>query len=106
MPIAPCCPRCGQTLPPKLALKAPLSPWQWRIVERVHAAGKNGIFSDDLFDFAYCNDPDGGPVGGRKTLAQRIHWINKKLKLDGKEIRAPKGGPGTPTAYVLKDIGK
>lgn len=99
-----CCPACGQTLPAKLKLKAPLSPWQRRVVERVHAAGKEGIYSDDLLDFAYGADEDGGPLTGRKALAVRIYWINKKLKLDGKCVRAPKGGHNTPTAYVLKDL--
>ena len=99
------CPCCGQTLPPDLPFGLKFSPQQQRIVERVRRAGPNGICSDDLFAFAYKDDPDGGPLSGKDCLYVRVRQINCKLAKVGKVIRAPRGGNGGgATNYVLKDL--
>ena len=98
------CPSCGQTLPPEMPAIG-LSPQQCRIVERVRKAGPYGICSDDLFTYAYADDPDGGPLSGKQCLQTRMWQINRKLAAIGKVIRAPRGGKnGGATNYVLKDL--
>ena len=98
------CPCCGQTLPDAFPDGVHLSPIKRRIVERVRRAGKNGILTDDLFDFVYADDPDGGPLSGKICLQAHVWQINRRLRVIGKVIRAPKGGNRRATSYVLKDL--
>lgn len=102
--MAKICQCCGQSLPRHLKLSVVLAPSQRRLVERVHKAGPNGILSTDLFDYLYSDDPDGGPLSGNKAIHVRICSTNKKLKLDGLRIRAPRGGVGGHTNYVLEKL--
>lgn len=83
-----------------------LAPSQQRIVDRVRRAGPNGIASDDLRDFVYADDPDGGPLWADATLHTRIWQINRKLKAINKVIRAPRGGHGRggPGFYTFRDL--
>ena len=98
------CPCCGQTLPPEMPFGLKFSRGEMRIVEMVRRAGPNGICSTDLFECLYANDPDGGPLTGKKCLQVRVWKINRKLKRVNKLIRAPHAGRGAPTNYVLKDL--
>lgn len=102
--MARVCECCGQSLPPRLKSKARLSVLQRIILERVHRAGINGILSTSLFDYVYADDPDGGPLTGMKALHVRIYHINQKISLDGLRIRAPTGGMGGHTNYVLEKV--
>ena len=98
------CAACGQTLPSELPGVA-LSAEQRRIVDRVRRAGPHGIHPEDLFDFIYRDDPDGGPETGIKTLHVRVMFINRKLKSIGKVIRSGwRNGGSRP--YVYRDLKK
>jgi hypothetical protein len=97
-----CCPACGQTLPEKPLLDgAYFTPHQSRIFEIVVRAGSSGIGSDDLFDALYRDDPDGGPLSGRKSMYTTIGALNRKLAHHGLRLRATPNGRRTAWNYVL-----
>ena len=98
------CSCCGQTLPEELPFGIKLSKLKMRIVERVRRAGPHGILTDDLFDFVYRDDPDGGPLTGKTCLHVHVNQINRELAKVRKVIRAPVGGTRVSTNYVLKDL--
>jgi hypothetical protein len=77
---------------------------QRKMIERVHRAGTEGICSTDLFDYMYGDDPNGGPDHGVKAMASFICNLNKKIKKDGRRLRAPKGGMKLPGNYVLEQL--
>ena len=93
---------CGQTLPEKPVLNGThLTPYQKRILEIVTRAGKNGISTDDLFDKLYAEDPDGGPLTGRKSLYAIVSALNDKLEHHSMRVRAQPNGRRAAWNYVL-----
>jgi hypothetical protein len=52
---------------------------KYRIVECIHRAGGRGKTSQDVFDYVYANDPNGGPDSGVKIIAVHVCRINKML---------------------------
>lgn len=79
---------CGQTLPVEVPfMEAGLSPQQFILVARVFAAGKHGVAREQLFNFIYDADPNGGPLTGVKTMHVQKCQCNKKLKKVGLQIK-------------------
>jgi len=97
------CPTCGQTLPPPCP-DVRLTPQQARIFERVRKAGKWGIRTDDLVAWLFADREDGGPDTAVKVLHNQVFHLNKRLKLLGKVVRAPKGSRAGPSTYTLRDL--
>lgn len=100
-----CCPTCGQTLPddtlpPGLVLRNN----ELKIFKTVKRAGPNGIATPDLLAKLYTDDPNGGPLWALQSMRVQIHKLNSKLLNHGLVIRAPRGGKGYPTEYVLKQL--
>ena len=52
---------------------------KYRIVECIHRSGSRGKTSQDVFDYVYASDPNGGPDSGVKIVAVHICRINKML---------------------------
>ena len=52
---------------------------KYRIVECIHRAGAGGRKSQDVFDYVYGGNPNGGPETGVKIIAVHICRINKML---------------------------
>lgn len=100
-PPAQLCRCCGQTLPPPRPESLALPPGYSIIFDRVHRAGKYGIWQRELFEHVYGNTPNGGPDSGASSLRTRIFYLNKRYLLKhGMRIRA-KSGRGS-TGYVLQ----
>lgn len=98
-----CCPTCGQTLPPDKPLGLELRGHQLTIANLLLKAGPHGLDTDVLFARLYENDPNGGPLTGKKILSVLVNQLNKRLALVGKKIKATSYGPG-PCSYVMKDL--
>ena len=94
-----CCPACGQTLPPGIPKGLVLRAGHQRIYDIVRRAGPYGITSTDLCDKVYADDPNGGPLDARNTLACRIVYLNRKLKPFGQRVTC--GGGRSDGAYKL-----
>lgn len=93
----PCCPSCGQFLPPARPLGLRLSRGDEELLGHVRRAGVHGIPTQALFDRLYADDPDGGPLTGVKVLHVRVNTLNRRLRSVGKVIWA------RDRRYVLMD---
>jgi hypothetical protein len=101
--MTPVCRCCGQTLPPEIPGLV-LSTHQQRIFAIVRRAGRWGVTSDALFERLYADDPEGGPLSGRRSMHVIVQNLNIKLRAHGKRIRCPPRGRGVPGVYVLEDV--
>lgn len=93
------CPTCGRPMP-ELRSGVELPRVKARILSMVMR--HPGINADDLADWLYGNDINGGPDGGRKTVHVHINQINRLLKLAGESIRL-RGGKYTGYQLVQAD---
>lgn len=76
-----------------------------RIVEVIHKAGAHGATSDQVFDYVYGDDPNGGPETGVKIIAVHIWRINKALAPHGIRIRHTGiGRGGSAGVYLMEPL--
>ena len=94
------CKSCGQLIPPKLPIDS-LSPLQQRIY---NALSRGQMNSDALFDIAYRNVPDGGPMSGKQSLYVVIRVLNRKLARLGTGIRISRYSLARSSTYRLEQI--
>lgn len=93
------CSCCGQTLPPARPKDLQLPAGYAVIFDRVYRAGKHGIHRQQLFDYIYGADPNGGPDTGLNTLRSRICYLNRRLRKYGLEISSP----GYTSHYAVRE---
>lgn len=86
------------------ALSVRLTPLQRQIVNLVQRAGDEGIGSDRLFDLLYSDDPNGGPLTGKKCLHVLVWQTNSALRAVGMAIHCSRGGRGASGFYRLIQI--
>ena len=96
------CKCCGQTLPSPRPKDLQLPTGYALIFDRVHRAGKHGIHRQQLFDYLYGDDPNGGPNTGLSTLRSRICYLNRHLRKHGLEIASP----GYTSRYALHEVAR
>ena len=88
--MAKCCPACGQVVPPTVMLP--------RLRQRIYdyvAARPQGSPVNQIADYVYADDPDGGPENAAVCIRTQIYFINSKcLRALGLEIRGKSGPQG------------
>lgn len=70
----------------------PLGRRQRRIVELYLKRFGRWVSTDALLDVLWDDDPDGGPVTARQTLAVQIHHIRRRLRPHGLTIEGHSSG--------------
>jgi hypothetical protein len=60
---------------------------QRKLFALIEAAGTEGIRARDLFERAYDDDPDGGPLTGTSVIAIMVRHINRRVQPVGLVIR-------------------
>lgn len=85
----PCCPTCGQTVAglsvSQTIVAAGLSRLETRLMERLASAHGQWVSLQRLGDYAYADDPDGGPDDAMGTVSV-VLWRMRR-KLDGLALR-------------------
>jgi hypothetical protein len=76
------CPCCGQPVIPN-GLKLP------RVKQRIFDTVNRhpGISAEQLVEYVWSNDPNGGPESGRKAVHVHVHGLNRLLAHQGLVIR-------------------
>jgi hypothetical protein len=81
------CSHCGQPIPPK-GLRLP--PIKQRIYDAVKR--RPGITAQELRDWVWADDPDGGPLTDTKCLHTHVAQLNALLRPLGIMVRSQGGG--------------
>lgn len=73
------CPHCGAPMPdvPLEAMLSACTPGQRRILDLV--ARRPGLSGNEVADVVYQDDPDGGPLYARGTIAVQVKNLNKRI---------------------------
>lgn len=98
------CACCGQTLPPDLPVGLVLRGIRFALYDRVRRSGEHGIRADDLFDYLYSSDPNGGPDTGLQIVAVHVWHVNQRLKKFGQRVRGGRTGHGAFAQYRLVNL--
>lgn len=77
-----------------------LTPQQFKVFDYL-ATSKHGVSAERLFDFLYADDPDGGPLRGRKVMHVLRVNINHKLEQLGICISSTRKTWGTGGLYQV-----
>lgn len=94
------CPYCGSGVALEYPDGLDLPPIRFKIFETVRRSGSRGIMPESLEEIVYADDPNGGPLGARKSIQVSISVLNKTLVSWGLRIRS--GARGQP--YKLERI--
>jgi hypothetical protein len=81
------CPCCGQLIPPKLLF--PRAPVSQRLYDFV-AKRPDGATREEIADFIYADDPNGGP-DSPSAIKALIWRMNNRLKSERVAIRGRMG---------------
>ena len=87
------CSQCGQVIPPE-------GPHLPPIKEKIYAAVKRrpGITAQQLRDWIWADDIDGGPLTDTKCLHVHVAQLNALLRPLGIMVRSQGGG------YQIRDV--
>ena len=90
------CPTCGQStgidqFDVESLLDIPLPKIHAEIVDKLVSDHPLGTLPENLYDFVYFHDPDGGPEGGYNTLRTHIAHLRKGLRHYGWDIPLLRG---------------
>lgn len=91
------CPLCGSVLeaadPHYVLRETAFGPVAQRIVDRLLQSFGRWVYSEQLLQAAYGDDPNGGPDSGNNALRPNITHLRAKLKPLGYEIEFANRGP-------------
>lgn len=77
------CPCCGHNAT-EVSLEALdfvyLTPQERRIVHTLADVYPRRLSAEQIADRVYADDPDGGPIGARKSIGVHLHRLRKKIQ--------------------------
>jgi hypothetical protein len=82
------CPACGQVIPPQELPRLP--PIKRRIYDAV--CKRPGITAQELRDWVWIDDANGGPLTDKKCLHVHVAQLNRLLASHGIVVRSTGGG--------------
>ena len=85
-----CCPTCGRAYPIPIAVGGRRRQDVYDYIAR----HPEGVTIQQVCDYVYQLDPDGGPGNAEVTIRTTIWFLNQKLKPHGLRVRAT-GGHGS-----------
>jgi DNA-binding response OmpR family regulator len=96
------CPCCGQPIEATLENALEAMPPMMRDIVAFLARRRGAVVpSEDIVDYVYRDDPDGGPLWATTTVKVIIHRYRPKLQAFGWTVKGQSGQAG---GYSLKVI--